>query len=72
MAMPTGIPEAPPTLDLRRTTAQASASGFEPGIAYADPSSVLVDGLALADEISRAALRIAAATRPKAAEGEEG
>jgi hypothetical protein len=72
MEMPQGIPDAPPTLDLRRTTAQASASGFEPGFAGADPSSVLVDGLALADEISRAALRIAAATRPNGSKGEEG
>jgi len=65
--LPDGIPEMTPTLDSRRIGVQTS--GFDSGFAAVDPSSVLVDGLALADEISRAALRIAAATRPKGEEG---
>jgi hypothetical protein len=63
MEMPAGTAEPPPALEFRR--AAAPASGFDSAYAVSDASSVLVDGLTLADEISRAALRIAAATRPK-------
>jgi hypothetical protein len=66
MKMPEGIPNAPPTLEFQRA---ASAPGFDVGYSVSDASSALVDGLTLADEISRAALRIAAATRPKGEEG---
>ncbi len=66
------IPEsyaAAPTLSARALNAapraQAASSRYEPS--YALPGGVtpaLIDGMALADEISRAALRIAAATKP--------
>lgn len=65
--LPEGIPDATPTLAPNPIGVQTSR--FDSGFAALDPSSVLVDGLALADEISRAALRIAAATRPKGEEG---
>lgn len=67
MDMPAGIPDAPPALEFRR--AASPPSGYDMGYAVSDASSALVDGLALADEISRAALRIAASTRPKEEKG---
>lgn len=67
MEMPQGAPAAPPVLDAHRQS--IGSSGFAPGYSLPDPSTALVDGLALADEISRAALRIAAATRPKEEKG---
>lgn len=67
MKLPEGVSDAPPVLDVRRPN--AAAAGFTAGYSVPDGTSALVDGLALADEISRAALRIAAATRPKGEKG---
>jgi hypothetical protein len=67
MAMPSGASAAPPVLDAPRL-ALASGERAAP-FTIPDAMPALVDGLALADEISRAALRISASTKP---EGERG
>ncbi|MGC4092292.1 MAG: glucosaminidase domain-containing protein [Polyangiaceae bacterium] len=58
--LPAGAIAAPPRLDAPRAVqvARADAPEFTPSL------PAMVDGMALADEISRAALRIAFATRP--------
>jgi hypothetical protein len=70
MQLPSGTPDVPPTLEPGRAATSALRVGgaSSPSFSVSDASFALVDGLTLADEISRAALRIAAATRPKAEE----
>ncbi len=61
MEMPTGTASSTPTLPLRPVQSSVD-SGFDFPSGGGAP---IVDGLALADEISRAALRIASETRPE-------
>jgi hypothetical protein len=71
MQLPSGTAEAPPILEPGRpmmSGMRVGAQASSASLSMADTSLALVDGLTLADEISRAALRIAAATRTKAEE----
>ena len=68
--LPSGVPAVPPRLEAAPVAPMAVASA-ERSFDLSPPSAVpmLVDGMALADEISRAALRIAFATRPEEERG---
>jgi hypothetical protein len=70
LALPEGDTHSLPVLDAAPRLARAEAP-YSTHASYStfDTSLPLIDGMSLADEISRAALRIAAATRPKEERG---
>lgn len=64
-----GTYAAPPVLDARPLLPPSGMVATGSALAYSDQSALLVDSLSLADEISRAALRIAASTKPNGERG---
>lgn len=68
--LPNGISPAPPRLNAAPIALAAVTRPAEPNeLTPLSTTPALVDGMALADEISRAALRIAFATRPEEERG---